>query len=371
MSTSPFMTPSHRRRRREVASRRRRRRRTIFAGALALALVAAVVVMALAKPGATHGTTSATAHHHLRGRSTTATLVSTARSPIGLPLGKPPLALTGIEGGRESINGGRDPINIAFPEPPRAGLLFNLSTGQVLWQRNPYVRLRIASLTKMMTALLTVQSSPPDAPVLITKEAVDMPGSKVGVLPLGKHVRLETLLYGLLLPSGNDAAVALAEHVAGTIKKFVARMNTEAAALGMGCTHYSSPSGYYDQYNFSCAADLALLAHVDLEQPRIASIVRTDTAALPFPIKGGRLYLYNNNPLLVYGYPGTTGMKTGYTEAAGDCLVATAERHGVRLGVVLLHSPDPGTQAAELLNRGFEDVYHQAPVPTPPIPGGV
>jgi serine-type D-Ala-D-Ala carboxypeptidase (penicillin-binding protein 5/6) len=333
-------------------------------------IVAAVVVMALAKPGATHGTTSAMARHHPRGRST-ATFVSTARSPIGLPLGKPPLALTGIEGGRESIEGGRDPINVAFPEPPRAGLLFNLSTGQVLWQRNPYTRLRIASLTKMMTALLTVESSPPDAPVLITREAVDMPGSKVGVLPLGKHVRLETLLYGLLLPSGNDAAVALAQHVAHTVNKFVVRMNAEAARLGMGCTHYSSPSGYYDQYNFSCAADLALLAHVDLEQPRIASIVRTDTAALPFPIKGGRLYLYNNNPLLVYGYPGTTGMKTGYTEAAGACLVATAERHGVRLGVVLLHSPDPGTQAAELLNRGFEGVYHQAPVPSPPIPGGV
>ena len=149
-------------------------------------------------------------------------------------------------------------------------------------------------------------------------------------------------------------------------------MNVEAAKLGMGCTHYSSPSGYYDQYNFSCAADLALLAHVDLEQPRIASVVRTYSAVLPFPIKGGKLYLYNNNPLLIYKYPGVTGMKTGETEAAGRCLVATAERHGVRLGVVLLHSPDPGTQAAYLLNRGFEGVYHQAPVPrcrrSPPAP---
>ncbi len=363
MSTSPFMTPSHRRRRREVAFRRRRRRRAIFAGAFALVLVAAVVVMALARPGATHGSTSAATRHHPRMHS--ATSVSAARSPIGLPLGRPALALSGIG------NPQQDPVHLAFPEPPRAGLLFNLSTGQVLWQRNPYTRLRIASLTKMMTALLTVSSAPPDAPVLITRQAVDMSGSKVGVLPLGKHVRLETLLYGLLLPSGNDAAVALAEHVSGTVNKFVARMNAEAAKLGMGCTHYSSPSGYYDQYNFSCAADLALLAHVDLEQPRIASTVRTNTAALPFPIKGGRLYLYNNNPLLIYGYPGTTGLKTGYTIEAGACLVATAERHGVRLGVVLLHSPDPGTQASELLNRGFEGVYHQAPVPSPPIPGGV
>ena len=101
--------------------------------------------------------------------------------------------------------------------PPRAGLLFNLDTGQVLWQRNPFMRLRIASLTKMMTALLTVESAPPDAHVLVTRQAVDAAGSKVGVLPLGKHVRLESMLYGLLLPSGNDAAVALAQHVAGSV----------------------------------------------------------------------------------------------------------------------------------------------------------
>ncbi len=367
MSTSPFMTPSHRRRRREIASRRRRRRRGLFAMVVVLVLVAAGGVMALAGPGTAHESTAA-AHRRLQTHGTTrttaaATVPATARSPIGLPLGKPALALAGID------DPAKNPVHAAFPEPPHAGILFNLSTGQVLWQHNAYTRLRIASLTKMMTALLTVTSAPPDAPVLITKEAVDMAGSKVGVLPLGKHVKLETLLYGLLLPSGNDAAVALAQHAAGSVNQFVAQMNVEAAKLGMGCTHYSSPSGYYNQYNFSCAADLALLAHVDLEQPRIASVVRTYSAVLPFPIKGGKLYLYNNNPLLIYKYPGVTGMKTGETDAAGRCLVATAERHGVRLGVVLLHSPDPGTQAAYLLNRGFEGVYHQAPVPqVPPIP---
>jgi serine-type D-Ala-D-Ala carboxypeptidase (penicillin-binding protein 5/6) len=287
-----------------------------------------------------------------------------ARSPLGLPLGTPPLRLTGIGAPRA------EPVHIAFHHPPRAGLLFNLSTGQVLWERNPYVRLRMASLTKMMTALLTVQSAPPNAPVLITREAVDMPGSKVGVLPLGRHVRVKTLLYGLLLPSGNDAAVALARHVAGSVHSFVERMNAEAAQLGMGCTRYSSPSGYYDRGNYTCAADLAELAHADLQQPRIASVTRTYSAALPFPIKGGRLFLYNNNPLLIYHYPGLTGRKTGYTEAAGRCLVATATRKGASVGVVLLHSPDPGTQASQLLNRAFEDVYHQRPIPQPRIPAG-
>ena len=118
----------------------------------------------------------------------------------------------------------------------------------------------------------------------------------------------------------------------------------------MGCTRYSSPSGYYDQGNFSCAADLAMLAQEDLLQPRIARVTRTLSAALPFPIKGGKLFLYNNNPLLIYHYPGTTGLKTGFTEAAGRCLVGTAERDGVRLGVVILHSTEPGRQARALLN---------------------
>jgi serine-type D-Ala-D-Ala carboxypeptidase (penicillin-binding protein 5/6) len=220
----------------------------------------------------------------------------------------------------------------------------------------------------MMTALLAVRSAPPDAHVLITRQALDTSGSKVGVLPLGRHVRLETMLYGLLLPSGNDAAVALAQHVAGSVGRFVAEMNSRAAALGMGCTRYSSPSGYYNAGNYSCAADLAELAHVDLEQPRIARVARTAVAIRPFPIKGGRLYLYNNNPLLIYHYPGVTGLKTGYTIEAGRCLVATAERHGVRLGVVLLNSPAPGSQARDLLDDAFEHVYHQRPVHEPPMP---
>jgi serine-type D-Ala-D-Ala carboxypeptidase (penicillin-binding protein 5/6) len=346
---------------------------------MAAVILAAIAVIALAGSDHAHGSTSATARRTVRfaharttgtnagaGAANLSTNASTlpARSQENLPLSSPPLTLTGIG------DAAQDSVQATFPEPPSAGLLFNLSTGQVLWQRNPFLRLRMASLTKMMTALLTVQSTTPDTPILITKEAVEMPGSKVGVLPLGRHIPTQTMLYGLLLPSGNDAAVALAQHVAGNVNDFVVRMNAEAAKLGMGCTRYSSPSGYYDQGNYTCAADLAELAHVDLEQPRIASITRTYSAALPFPIKGGRLYLYNNNPLLIYGYPGLTGLKTGYTEEAGRCLVATATRHGVSLGVVLLHSPDPGTQAASLLNHGFEDVYHQAPVPEPPIPPG-
>ena len=362
MSGSPFLTPDQSRLRRQQADRRRRRNRIIGLGATFLLIVAALIA-ALSfggKSSNAHQTATTQKQDSAAAPATTAP----ARSPAGLVLSKPALNLSCVE--TPSSN----PIQLDFRHPPRAGILFDLNTGRVLWQRNAYKRVEIASLTKMMTALLTVKSVPPSDHVLITRAAVNSSGSKVGVLPLGKHVRAETMLYGLLLPSGNDAAVALAEHVAGSVKAFVARMNREAAKLGMRCTRYSSPSGFFDKGNFSCAADLAILAHVDMAQPRIARIAHTYSAVLPFPIKGGKIYLYNNNPLLIYKYPGTTGLKTGFTLAAGRCLVATAERGGVRLGVVILNSNAPGVQAKQLLDRGFEHVYHLKRVPEPEVPPG-
>jgi D-alanyl-D-alanine carboxypeptidase (penicillin-binding protein 5/6) len=246
-----------------------------------------------------------------------------------------------------------DPLIVPFKQPPRSGLLFDLDTGEVLWRRLPTRILPIASLTKMMTALIVVQRSAPDDKVRVTKEALAYKGSAVGVLPKGKRVKLETMLNGLLLPSGNDAAIALAQRMSGTVARFVARMNDQARRLGLECTRFSSPDGFEDAGNHSCAVDLAALARAVLDQPRLARIVRRRRAVLPFPIKGGRLYLFNNNPLLRTGYPGAIGIKTGYTDAAGRCLVAAAQRNGRRLGVVLLHSPDPGKQARQLLNRGF------------------
>jgi D-alanyl-D-alanine carboxypeptidase len=259
--------------------------------------------------------------------------------------GNRPLAL--------ALSGAADRVHVTFKHPPRSGLLFDLDTGAVLWRRQPDRVLPIASLTKMMTALLVVDRAPPDARVRVTKEALAYKGSAVGVLPKGKRIKLETMLNGLLLPSGNDAAIALAQRISGTVAGFVAHMNARAGDLGLACTRFSSPDGFEDAGNHSCAIDLAEMARAVLDRPRLARIVARRRAVLPFPIKGGRIYLFNNNPLLRTGYPGTIGIKTGYTEAAGRCLVAAARRNGRRLGVVLLHSPDPGRQATQLLNRGF------------------
>jgi D-alanyl-D-alanine carboxypeptidase len=246
----------------------------------------------------------------------------------------------------------RDPVVQRFRHPPRAGLLFDLDTGRVLWRRQPTRVLPIASLTKLMTALLVAERLPRGSRVLIRPAALRYRGSGVGLLPRGKRIRVDTMLHGLLLPSGNDAAIALAQRAGGTVGGFVAAMNRRARRMGLACTRFASPEGLGAR-NLSCAGDVAALARAVLRVPRLARIVRRREAVLPFPIKGGKLYLYNSNPLLRQGYRGVTGLKTGYTVQAGRCLVATARRGGVRLGVVLLHSPDPAGQARRLLDRGF------------------
>jgi D-alanyl-D-alanine carboxypeptidase (penicillin-binding protein 5/6) len=253
------------------------------------------------------------------------------------------------------LDSGADPIRVKFKKPPKSALVFDLDTGKVLWRRDPTAVLPIASLTKMMTALVVVERVPEGSKVKITHEALRYTGSGVGLLPRGKWIGVNTMLHGLMLPSGNDAAIALAQRAAGgSEKRFVRYMNEKAEQLGLLCTRFSSSSGIKDKGNHSCAADLAALARAVMREPRLTRIVKRRQAVLPFPIKGGKLWLYNHNPLLRAGYPGTTGLKTGYTDAAGRCLVATARRGPVKLGVVLLDSPDPGKQAMQLLDRGFK-----------------
>jgi serine-type D-Ala-D-Ala carboxypeptidase (penicillin-binding protein 5/6) len=244
-------------------------------------------------------------------------------------------------------------IHVHLKAALKTGMLFDVHTGRVLWERDPGMVVPIASLTKMMTALVVAQHTRPSEHVLVTAAAVHYSGSGVGILPFHKRVPIQPLLYGLMLPSGNDAAIALAQHVARTQDRFIAMMNAKARALGLSCTHFTSVSGIVDRGNHSCASDLALIAHAVLTTRRLARIVATRNAVLPFPVKSGHVWLYNNNPLLRLRYPGADGVKTGYTTLAGRCLVATAKRGHKWLGVVLLHSDDPPDQAMRLLDIGF------------------
>ncbi len=248
----------------------------------------------------------------------------------------------------------RDSVRPHFKRPPRAGLLFDIDTGQVLWRRRARLQRPIASLTKMMTALVVDERLRLRDRIRVTRRALRTSGSKVGLMRKGMRLPVRTLLYGLLLPSGNDAARVLAQGAGGgSIRRFVRRMNAMAATLGLRCSHFNTPSGLEDADNHSCAADLAAMARAMLRRPRLTRIVGRRFKVLRFPVKGRRLYLYNHNPLLLKGYRGATGVKTGYTDAAGACFVATARRGPVKLGVVLLDSPDIERQARRLLDAGF------------------
>jgi D-alanyl-D-alanine carboxypeptidase len=235
---------------------------------------------------------------------------------------------------------------------PRAALVFDMRNGRVLYKRAPLRELPIASLTKIMTALIVVDQTGSRDKARITHAALAYSGSGVGVLPKGKQVPVEGLLAGLLLPSGNDAAIALADHVARTEKRFVRIMNRRARELGLRCTHYVSSHGL-EPRNRSCAADLAVLARLAMKQKRIARLVRQKQASVRFPIKHGKLFVNSTNPLLRLGYRGTIGLKTGSNDEAGHCFVGVVRRGHRELGVVLLHSPDTGTQARQLLDAAF------------------
>jgi serine-type D-Ala-D-Ala carboxypeptidase (penicillin-binding protein 5/6) len=263
------------------------------------------------------------------------------------------------------------PVRYRFKHPPLAGILFDVKSGEVLWQRNPRLEHPIASLTKMMTALIVAEHDPPGARVRISRKAAHVSGSATGELPRGKKVPLQALLQALIMISANDAAVALAEHDSGSVTRFVKEMNAQATALGLTCTHYSTPNGLRDRNNYSCPADLAALARADLANPRIAAIARTRYAKPRFPIKGKHLYLSNNHYFLMHGLPGlpqaqVTGLKTGFTDPAGRCYVTTARLGGRTLGVVLLHSPNPITQVPALLHAGFTQLGLAPPAPGKP-----
>lgn len=276
-----------------------------------------------------------------------------ASSGAAVKKASPPASAPATPGSPEAVSlEGADAFQLKFKDPPSAALVFDVSSGRVLWRLNPLETHPIASITKLMTALLVAENTKNSDQVLITPDALHYSGSGVGLLPKGRHVTVKALLYGLLLPSGNDAAIALADHVAHTQPRFVAMMNAKARAVGLKCTHYVSPHGL-EPGNRSCAADLATLSRIVLQKQRLASIVSRAHAVVRFPIKGGKLWLNNTNPLLRAGYPGTIGLKTGDTDEAGHCFIAIVKRGSRTLGVVLLHSPNPPKQARELLAKGF------------------
>ena len=241
-----------------------------------------------------------------------------------------------------------------------SAILADLDTGQVLFQKDARSPRPIASLTKIMTALLVLERSDPDDVVTVSEDAVipedDRPGVSALGLEVGERIGVGDLLYALLLQSANDAAVALADHVSGSESRFVKRMNARAEEMGMIRTRFRSPNGLDDR-GFSTALSLMRLTRTAMSTPRFADIVSTEFHTIPSPA-GGERHIQNRDALL-WLYPGTTGVKTGYTSKAGYCIVATAERDGRRLVAVVLGAPaDAFSDAAALLDHGFTAFTH-------------
>ena len=244
-------------------------------------------------------------------------------------------------------------------DPPRAGMLFDLDNGVALWSRRPLDVVPIASLAKIMSALIVVDRTSAREKAQVTRTALRYSGSGVGVLPRGRRVPVEALLHGMMLVSGNDAAIALADHVAGSERAFVRIMNRRARKLGLRCTHFRSAYGL-EGGDRSCAADLAVLTRLALEEPRVARVARKREATIRFPIAGGKLFLNSTNPLLRLRYRGTIGLKTGYTERAGRTYVGVVRRGGRTLGVVLLDSRNTGGQARRIFDTAFRGARDRA-----------
>ena len=221
---------------------------------------------------------------------------------------------------------------------PKSGLAFDLADGTVLWRHHATAVRPIASLTKIMTALLAVERFRPREMVRIPRVSERVGGSRMAGLKPGRRVRADVLLKGLLISSSNNAAVALAVAGAGSERAWVALMNRRAQLLGLTCTHYVDAHGL-DRRDRSCAADLATLAMRAMNEPRIAEIARKRYARV-WPGSGEKFTLYTTNHLLRDHYPGAIGLKTGYTNPAGFCLVAIVQRGTRRIGVILLGSKD-------------------------------
>ena len=266
------------------------------------------------------------------------------------------------------------PVQAAAVELPltsRAALLMEKTTGQILFAQNEHEKLEPASVTKIMTLLLTMDAIDSgalvyDDVVTVSANAAGMGGSQVW-LAEGEQITVEELLKCVCVSSGNDAAVALAEKVAGVTELFVEQMNNRARGLGMDDTHFVNPTGLTAEGHVTSAHDIALMSrelltkHPDIR--RFATIW-TDS------IRGGTFDLANTNKLIRW-YDGATGLKTGYTASAGYCISATAEREGMELIAVVMKGETAdkrNTDAKALLNYGFSAYALVSAAPEEPLP---
>ncbi|MBQ7867054.1 MAG: D-alanyl-D-alanine carboxypeptidase [Clostridia bacterium] len=234
----------------------------------------------------------------------------------------------------------------------KSAILIEQTTGQVLLSHNAQQPLPMASTTKVMTALMALEYGRLDEMVTVSRNAYGVPGTSI-YLDLGEQITLHDLLYGLMLASGNDAAVAIAEHIGGDVDTFCRMMTQRAAELGCRDTVFINPNGLPVQGHHTTAYDLALIAREAMSHELFRQVVSTQRASIPWQGRGYSRILNNKNRLLA-SYEGATGIKTGYTKAAGRCLVFGARRDGMEVLGVVLNCSNWFDEAARLMDTGFE-----------------
>lgn len=246
-------------------------------------------------------------------------------------------------------------VPVGAPRPPdltaASAVLMDVASGRLLYAKDADVQRAPASLTKVMTCLLALEAGGLDDVVEVSDRAASVGGSSVWLEP-GEKQTMRDLLYGLMLRSGNDAAEAIAEHVAGSADDFAVLMNRRAEEIGATATHFRNPHGLPTPGHYSTAADLALITREALLRPDFREIVATRSHVIPWPGQPWDRVVYNENRLL-WLYPGADGVKTGWTEEAGRCLIGSATREGWQLLAVVLDAPEMWTDVMQLLDWGF------------------
>ena len=223
--------------------------------------------------------------------------------------------------------------------------------GALLWAGSPEARLAPASLAKLMTALIVLERGRPGDEVAVSRAAAAETGTRIG-LRAGERLRAADLLAATVVRSANDACRALADHLGGSAEAFVAAMNRRAAELGLANTRFVDPCGHDRDGQYSSAADLARLAEQLMLREEYLKLARQPRVKIA-TLDGRRSFTLRNTNALIGRYAGAVGLKTGYTERAGHCLVALAERDGRRVLVVMLDAPNRWWNAVGLLDRAF------------------
>lgn len=249
------------------------------------------------------------------------------------------------------------------PWPGAAAAYLVRIDGIERWSANASTRQKPASLTKILTALLVLESVAPSAEVVVSPRAARADGARIG-LAAGMRLTVLDLLTAMLLRSANDACLALAEHVAATQAEFVKRMNARGAALGLTDSHFTNACGFDAPDHYASARDLALLADAALAQRTFADIVAREQGTAR--ARDGRVFRFDNTNVLIGRVEGARGVKTGWTKAAGRCLVGLAQRGQTRVLVILLGAPDRWWDAVAMIESAFDDARGGGP-PAPPI----